>query len=102
MSRTPSKAVKTVQMAFLRIGGYKGFLMPSDAAMKVAALLQNAVTCEETLEHSDVTWSYQPSGPVEVEFKLVRANQVRPLKQSVPDEPVGLLALPAPVRRLPR
>lgn len=99
MSRT---ATKPAQMAFLRLGGGRGYLLPSDAAMKVAALLQSAFVCEETLDRKDVVWTYQVLEPVEVEFKLVRANQVRQPKPAEPDSEGGLFALPPPMRRLPR
>lgn len=75
--------------------------MPADAAMKVAGLLQNAFSCEEAFEYSDATRSYQVKDPAEVEFKLVRANQLRPRERSDEDS-AKPLTLPLPMRRLPR
>jgi hypothetical protein len=95
-------ATKPAQMAFLRLGGGHGYLLSSDAAMKVAALLQSAFVCDETLDRTDVVWTYQVLEPAEVEFKLVRANQVRQPKPAEPDQEDSLFALPAPMRRLPR
>ena len=86
-------------MAYLRIGGYHGLLMPADAAMKVAALLQNAVNCHESFE--GLSHCYVPGEPEEVEFKLIRANQLRARRPGSEDAD-DLVVLPAPVLRLPR
>ncbi|WP_423458001.1 hypothetical protein [Ottowia sp. VDI28] len=74
MSRAPAKPA--AQMAYITIG-YSHFLMDASKAMKVAELMQHAVNTE---------WNYRPSAdqdhytvgePVNVEFRLVRANQIR-------------------------
>ena len=72
MSRATTKPTP---MACLTIG-YRDYLMPSDKAMKVAELMQHAL---------DGDWNYVNRGDdyytagdqARVEFRLVRADQVR-------------------------
>lgn len=71
-----SRAAKPAQqMAYLTIG-HSNFLLEASKAMKVAELMQYAV---------DADWNYVSRGddyytagePARVEFRLVRADQVR-------------------------
>ena len=70
MTRPTAKATP---LACLTIG-YQRFLMPQDKAMKVAELMQHAVTCE--VDYHD-GYTYTPQEAPDIQFSLVRANQVR-------------------------
>lgn len=81
MSRSPSKP--TQQMAFIAIG-HNYFLMESSKGMKVVELMQHAVKADWNY-HADEGRSYTAHGPVEVELRLVRADQVHmPQGEPVP------------------
>ena len=71
MSRSPAKPV---QMAYLTIG-YSHFLMDASKAMKVAELMQHAIECESNFEGTG--YVYTAKDQPNVEFSLVRPNQVR-------------------------
>lgn len=71
MSRTSSKPV---QMACLTLG-YRDYLMPSEKAMKVAELMQHAIERESHFDGSG--YVYTAKDQPQVEFALVRPNQVR-------------------------
>lgn len=71
MSRATTKPTP---MACLTIG-YRDYLMPSDKAMKVAELMQHAVECESNFEGTG--YVYTAKDQPNVEFSLVRPNQVR-------------------------
>lgn len=73
MSRPSTKPAP--QMAFITIG-YGHFLMEASKAMKVAELMQHAVNADWNYMRSDSD-TYTANGPVNVEFKLVRQNQIR-------------------------
>lgn len=65
---------KSTQMAFLTIG-FSNFLMDASKAMKVAELMTNAVDAEWNYQKHE-TREYIVKGPVNVEFRLVRADQI--------------------------
>lgn len=65
---------KPTPMACLTIG-YRDYLMPSDKAMKVAELMQHAIECESKFEGT--CYVYTATDQPNVEFSLVRPNQVR-------------------------
>jgi len=72
-----SRAAKPVQqMAFITIG-HGSFLMEASKAMKVAELMQHAVEARWDYYRSDGQDTYTVGDSASVEFKLVRANQVR-------------------------
>ncbi|MDH1333234.1 hypothetical protein N5D77_05910 [Comamonas thiooxydans] len=73
MSRAPAKAV---QMACLTIGHYD-YLLPSAKAMKVAELMQDAFECREHYDGGTSSVYEVKADQPNVEFKLVRPNQVR-------------------------
>ncbi|CAN5435616.1 hypothetical protein BH10PSE18_BH10PSE18_18700 [soil metagenome] len=91
---------KVKPMAFLQIGGYQGFLLPADAAMKIVGLMQEAFHCEE--HYSGPGHTYTPTRPADVEFKTVRADQLRSPKPATSDDDGDLQRLSAPMPRLPR
>lgn len=62
--------------------GYHRYLMPASIGMKVVQLLQNAFDVDEEWEEERI---YTVKEPVNVEFRSVRANQIR---------------MPTPVKRL--
>lgn len=85
-------STKPTPMACLTIG-YQDYLMPSDKAMKVAELMQHAVECRSNFEGTG--YVYTAKDQPNVEFSLVRPNQVRmPQGESMP--------MPAPRQRLLR
>ncbi len=96
---TAAKA-KVKPMAFLQIGGYQGFLLPADAAMKIVGLMREAFHCQE--DYSGLGYTYTPTRPADVEFKTVRANQLRSPKPATSDEESDQQRLSSPVPRLPR
>ena len=67
-------STKPTPMACLTIG-YRDYLMPSDKAMKVAELMQHAIECESSFEGTG--YVYTAKDQPNVEFSLVRPNQVR-------------------------
>lgn len=67
-------STKPTPMACLTIG-YRDYLMPSDKAMKVAELMQHAIECESKFEGT--CYVYTATDQPNVEFSLVRPNQVR-------------------------
>ena len=67
-------STKPTPMACLTIG-YRDYLMPSDKAMKVAELMQQAIECESKFEGT--CYVYTATDQPNVEFSLVRPNQVR-------------------------
>lgn len=72
MSRAPTKAV---QMAYLTIG-HSNFLLESSKAMKVAELMQHAVDAEWDYAHEGLDRRYIAGASPNVEFRLVRGDQV--------------------------
>lgn len=89
MNRASSKPMP---MACLTIG-YRDYLMPFDKAMKVAELMQHAIECESKFEGTG--YVYTAKDQPNVEFSLVRPNQVR-MPQGEP------MPMPAPRQRLLR
>lgn len=85
-------STKPTPMACLTIG-YQDYLMPSDKAMKVAELMQHAVECRSNFEGTG--YVYTATDQPNVEFSLVRPNQVR-MPQGEP------MPMPAPRQRLLR
>ena len=85
-------STKPTPMACLTIG-YQDYLMPSDKAMKVAELMQHAIECESNFEGTG--YVYTAKDQPNVEFSLVRPNQVR-MPQGEPTP------MPAPRQRLLR
>lgn len=73
MSRASTKP--TAQMAYLTIG-HGNFLMEASKAMKVAELMQHAVNAEWDWKHEGRDYRYTIGNPTNVEFRLVRADQV--------------------------
>lgn len=73
MSRTPAKPAR--QMAYLTIGN-GNFLMEASKAMKVAELMQHAVNAEWDWKHEGRDMRYIVGDPTNVEFRLVRADQI--------------------------
>ncbi len=82
-------STKPTPMACLTIG-YQDYLMPSDKAMKVAELMQHAVECRSNFEGTG--YVYTAKDQPNVEFSLVRPNQVR-MPQGEP------MPMPAPRQR---
>lgn len=74
MSRPSTKPGQ--QMAYITIG-FDSFLMESSKAMKVAELMQHAVQARLSYAENTGDYLYTANGPVNVEFKLVRPDQVR-------------------------
>lgn len=91
---------KAKPMAFLQFGGYQGFLLPADSAMKIVSLMQDAFHCEEN--YAGPGYTYRPTKPADVEFKTVRTSQLRTPKPDGRDDVVEPLRLAPPVQRLPR
>ena len=80
------------QLAYLTIG-HSNFLLDASKAMKVAELMQHAIECESKFEGTG--YVYTAKDQPNVEFSLVRPNQVRmPQGESMP--------MPAPRQRLLR
>ena len=67
-------STKSTAMACLTIGN-RDYLIPSDKAMKVAELMQHAIECEAKFEGAG--YVYTATDQPNVEFSLVRPNQVR-------------------------
>lgn len=82
-------STKPTPMARLTIG-YQDYLMPPDKAMKVAELMQHAVECRSNFEGTG--YVYTAKDQPNVEFSLVRPNQVR-MPQGEP------MPMPAPRQR---
>lgn len=68
-----TRATKPVPMCCVQIG-YESYLLPSDKGMKVVELMQSAFTCERN--YGPTGFTYQAVEQPNVEFALVRANQV--------------------------
>lgn len=81
-----TRQTKPVAMCCVTID-YQEFLMPADKGMKVVELLQSAFKCERRYDERSDRKYYIGEQP-QVEFALVRSNQV------------AEAAVPAPVRRL--
>ena len=88
-----SRAAKPAQqLAYLTIG-HSNFLLDASKAMKVAELMQHAIECESNFDGTG--YVYTAKDQPNVEFSLVRPNQVRmPQGQPMP--------MPAPRQRLLR
>lgn len=72
MSRAPAKPA--VQMAFITIG-HSHFLMEASKGMKVVELMQHAVQADWDYRAEEGR-SYTARGSVDVELRLVRADQI--------------------------
>ncbi len=70
MTRATTKATP---LACLTIG-YQRYLMPQDKAMKVAELMQHSFTCDVNYDEG---YTYTPQEAPDIQFSLVRPNQVR-------------------------
>jgi hypothetical protein len=86
-------------MACLQIG-YQSLLLPSDKAMKVAEALQQAVQADRNWEGHQVVYTVNEE-PLDVQFALVRPNQVR-MPSGDPYPAPKARALPLSHPRLPR
>ena len=73
MSRATTKPAP--QMAYITIG-HSDFLLDASKAMKVAELMQHAVSADWNYSRTDKD-TYTASGPVNVAFRLVRPDQIR-------------------------
>lgn len=72
-----TRATKPTQMACLTIA-HMDFLLPADKAMKVAELMTAAFSIREDFDRESSHRVYMVSDrQPEVEFKLVRQNQLR-------------------------
>jgi hypothetical protein len=72
-----SRAAKPAQqLAYLTIG-HSHFLLDASKAMKVAELMQNAVNAEWDYGYEGRERRYIAGASPEVEFRLVRSDQVR-------------------------
>lgn len=81
-ARTP----KPTPMAFLTIG-FSSFLMDASKAMKVAELMTTAVEAEWNYARGGLD-TFTVKGPANVEFRVVRADQIRmPQGEPVPTRP---------------
>jgi hypothetical protein len=74
MSRATTKPAP--QMAYITIG-HSDFLLDASKAMKVAELMQHAVDAKWDYYRSEGKDTYIAGDPARVEFRLVRADQVR-------------------------
>lgn len=70
-----SRALKSAQLCCVSIG-YQDFLLPTAEGMKLVALLQNAMACEDTFDGEQYVYVVKKANP-EVVFKSVRHAQVR-------------------------
>ena len=55
--------------------GYRHYLLPADAGMKLVALLQDAVECDEKFDGNG--YVYHVGDAPMAELKIVRPNQIR-------------------------
>ncbi|ULU26615.1 hypothetical protein [Dyella terrae] len=65
---------KSEQMCVFKIG-YRDYLMPAAAGMKVVQLLTQAVECEEHYE-GDLEFVYVAGDQVNVSYRNVRSGQI--------------------------
>lgn len=71
---------KPVQMCCLTLN-YTNYILPADKGMKVVALMQSAVPCNE--DYEDRQFIYRATEePTAVEFKLIQPSQLRGPKVS--------------------
>ena len=71
-----TRPTKPVAMSFVRIG-FVDLLLPSDAGLKLIALLQSAVECDRRYDGGN-HYKYIPRTEVlSVEFALVHASQLQ-------------------------
>lgn len=76
-------AKKPVQMCCLTLN-YTNYVMPADKGMKVVALMQSAVPCEENYEGPQGFVYRAIDEHKAVEFKLIQASQLRGPKGAIP------------------
>lgn len=66
---------KNEQMCVVKIG-YRDYLMPASAGMKLVQLLTQAVECEENYQ-GDLEFVYVAGDQVNVSYRNVRDSQIR-------------------------
>ena len=85
MSRTPAKPA--TQMAFVTID-HCHFLMEASKVMKVVELMQHAAKADWEYTVSE-GGSYAVRGPLDVEMRFVRADQVRMAEGGLAEMPAA-------------
>lgn len=68
--------------------GYREFLMPADKGMKVLALMKGATECNRQYEQGD--YVFEAEDEVCIEYRTVKAAQVRRKKPAKPPAPLAI------------
>lgn len=83
-------ATKPASLAVITFDGFSSFLLPVDRALKVAALMEDAVTVEQDFTSRNFTRDeWLAKGEVQVAYKTVKADAVKHPSGDRPTAPSG-------------
>lgn len=86
---------KNEQMCVVKIG-YRDYLMPAAAGMKVVQLLTQAVECEERYE-GNLDFIYEAGDQVSVSYRNVRSSQIKMPHGTTAPSPRRITKQPLPL-----